>query len=90
MGREKTMYDKIELCKKITHLYPEVGVCGIDIDVDFDESKKVWIVDLKKENHELKHHLEISDAEQCMEGKQCVSLGLEIAQLMKNVEGNQF
>jgi hypothetical protein len=89
-GREKTMHDKIELCEKITLLYPEVGECGIDIDVDFDESKKVWVVDLKKENHELKHHLEISDAEQCMEGKQCVSLGLEIAQLMKNVEGNQF
>jgi hypothetical protein len=30
------------------------------------------------------------DAERCMEGKQCVSLGLEIAQLRKNLEGKQF
>lgn len=84
------MYDKQELCHKITELYPNVGICGIDIDVDFDESKKVWVVDLKKENHELKHYLELADAERCMDGKQCVSLGLEIAQLMKNIQGDQF
>lgn len=84
------MYDKHELCHKITELYPHVGVCGIDIDVNFDESKKVWVVDLKKYDHELKHHLEITDAEPCMDGKQCVSLGLEIAQLMNNIQGKQF
>lgn len=84
------MYSKNEICNKITELYPNVGVCGIDIDVDFDESKNVWVIDLKKENHELKHHLELADAEPCLEGKQCVSLGLEIAQLMNNIEGRQF
>jgi hypothetical protein len=84
------MYDKHELCQKITQLYPEVGVCGVDIDVDYDGSKKVWVVDLKKENHELKHYLEITDAEPCLDGKQCISLGLEIAQLMNNIQGKQF
>lgn len=84
------MYDKNEICHKITELYPEVGVCGIDIDVDFDGSKNVWVVDLKKENHELKHYLELSEAEPCLAGRQCVSLGLEIAQLMNNVRGQQF
>jgi hypothetical protein len=47
-------------------------------------------VDLKKDTHELKHHLEISDANDCMDGKQCVSLGLEIAQLKKNIKNEQF
>jgi len=84
------MHDKNELCKKITELYPEIGECGIDVVVEFDKEKNVWIVDLKKGDHELKHHLEIPDAEQCVEGKQCVSLGLEIAQLRKNIEGRQF
>ncbi len=84
------MYDKNELCRKITELYPDIGVCGIDIDVDYDQGKNVWVVDLKKEDHELKHHLELTDAEPCMEGKQCVSLGLEIAQLMNNIQGRQF
>jgi hypothetical protein len=84
------MHDKKELCRKITELYPEIGACGIDIEVNYDKLKKVWIVDLKKDVHELKHHLEISDANDCMEGKQCVALGLEIAQLRKNIEGKQF
>lgn len=84
------MYDKAELCNKITELYPEIGECGIEVDVDFSPEKNVWIVDLKKGNHELKHHLEIPDADQCVEGKQCVSLGLEIAQLKKNILGEQF
>ncbi|OGQ97706.1 MAG: hypothetical protein A2521_02030 [Deltaproteobacteria bacterium RIFOXYD12_FULL_57_12] len=84
------MHSKEELCKKNTALYPEIGECGLDIAVEFDTPKKTWIVDLKKGGHELKHHLEIPDADACMEGKQCVSLGLEIAQLKKNIEGQQF
>jgi hypothetical protein len=84
------MHDREELCKKITSLYPDIGECGIDVGVDFDNKKKAWIVDLKKGGHELKHHLEPADADDCMAGKQCVALGLEIAQLKKNIIGQQF
>jgi hypothetical protein len=59
-------------------------------DTNWDTKKNVWIVDLKKDNHELKHHLEVPDADTCMDNKQCVSLGLEIAQLVKNIKGEQF
>ncbi len=88
--RRENMYNREELCKKITELYPEIGECGIDIDVEFDADKNVWIVDLVKDSRELKHHLEIPDADDCMEGNKCTSLGLEIAQLRKNIEGQQF
>jgi hypothetical protein len=37
------------------------------------------VVDLKNDWHELKTFLEEGDAENCMGGKQCVSLGIEIA-----------
>jgi len=84
------MYDHRELCEKITALYPEIGECGIDIDVDFDSSKNTWVVHLKKGTHALNHFLEVPDADYCMEGKQCIALGLEIAQLRKNIEGQQF
>ena len=33
------MLDREELCKKITEIYPEIGECGIDIDVTLDEAK---------------------------------------------------
>jgi hypothetical protein len=84
------MRNREELCRKITEMHPEIGECGLDIDVTLDEGKKVWVVNLKREGHELRHHLEYSDADSCMDGEQCVSLGLEIAQLKKNIMGEQF
>ena len=80
------MHDKKELCEKIRSIYPDIGECGIDVDVEFDETKKAWIVDLKKGEHKLKTHIEPSEADECMEGKQCVSLGLQIAELRTNIE----
>jgi hypothetical protein len=80
------MHDKKELCEKIKSIYPDIGECGIDVDVTFDEEKKAWVVDLKTEKHELTTHLEPQEADECMDGKQCVSLGLQIAQLKANIE----
>jgi hypothetical protein len=82
------MLDKNELCDKIRSLYPDIGQCGIDVWVDYDEKQKTWVVDLKKDNQQLKTYLEDGDAEKCMEEIQCVSLGIEIAQLRANIERN--
>ncbi len=79
------MYDKEELCEKIRKLYPDIGECGIDVNVSYDDEQKMWVVNLKKDHLELKTFLEDGDAELCMEGKQCVSLGIEIAQLRDNI-----
>lgn len=84
------MYSKEELCKKITELYPDIGTCGIEITVEYDSQQKTWLIDMKKDNHELKHHLEIPDADACMADNQCVSLALEIEQLKKNITGQQY
>ena len=80
------MQDKKELCEKIRSIYPDIGECGIDVDVEYDEAKKAWIVDLKKGELELKTHLELQEVDDCMEGKQCVSLGIQISQLRTNIE----
>ncbi len=80
------MIAKDELCEKIISLFPDVGECGIDIIVDYDDEKKAWVVDLKKGREHLKTHLEIEEADLCMTGKKCVSLGIQIAQLKANLE----
>lgn len=80
------MIDKQHLCEKIRALYPDIGQCGIDVNVYYDQDQKAWVVDLKKDRHELKTFLEDGDAEKCLLGKQCVSLGIEIAQLRVNIE----
>lgn len=80
------MYDKAELCEKIRTIYPDIGECGIDIDVTYDQDQKSWVVYLRKDKHELKTFLEDSDAERCLLGEKCVGLGIEIAQLRANIE----
>jgi hypothetical protein len=80
------MHNKEELCRSIKSLYPEIGQCGIDVQAEYDEAKKAWVVDLKKEGHQLKTYLDSADADSCMEGKQCVSLGLKVAQLVSNIK----
>jgi len=80
------MHTKEELCEKIKAVFPEIGACGINLMVDYDKQNKAWVVDLKKDQHELKTFLEESEAKECMDGKQCVSLGLQIGQLRKNIE----
>ena len=80
------MIDKNQICKKIREIYPDIGACGINVEVDYDETQNRWVVDLKKDNHELKTYLEPGDAESCLLGKKCVGLGIEIAQLRGNIE----
>jgi len=50
-------------------MYPEIGKCGIALTVNYNRQQKAWAVNLKKDNHELKHFLENPDAEACMAGR---------------------
>jgi hypothetical protein len=80
------MYDKKALCEKIKEVHPDIGECGINVNVEWDATNNAWVVDLKKDQHELKTFLEPEDAKGCIDGKQCVSLGLQIAQLKANIK----
>jgi len=80
------MIDKAALCEKIRALYPDVGACGIDVDAEWDGAQQAWVVHLSRGGYRLKTFLEPKDAEQCLMGRQCVSLGIEIAQLRANIE----
>ena len=42
------MLDKKELCNRILQLYPDIGKCGIDLKVDYDNRQDSWVVALKK------------------------------------------
>jgi len=79
------MLNKTELCKKIRSMYPDIGECGIDLNVNYDDTEKAWEVDLKKDHHQLKTYLEPADADMCMTGKQCIGLGMQISQLRSNI-----
>ena len=78
--------DDKTLCDKIRTLYPDIGECGIDVNVAYDDANGRWTVDLNKEGKALKTFLEPDDAALCMEGKQCMSLGIEINQLKDSIK----
>ncbi len=76
-----------ELMAKLREIHPEIDRHGLDLSVEFNHEKDAWIVDLKKGEHELTTHLERKDADACMEGVQCVYLGVQIGQFIANFEG---
>jgi hypothetical protein len=82
----RAVMNKKELCDKIRTLYPDIGECGIDVNVAYDDANDRWTVHLKKDKKELKTFLEPDDADLCMEGKQCMSLGIEINQLKDSID----
>ena len=79
------MYTKEQICEKIRKIYPDIGECGINLNVNFDKSNNAWAVVLKKDHHELKTFLEPEDAATCMNGRQCIGLSLQISQLKDNI-----
>ncbi len=78
------MVTKEELCKKIEAVFPDAGVCGIDFDVEFDKENKAWAVDLHHGDHHLKTFIDVEEADSCIEGKSCMPLAMQIAQLKRN------
>jgi hypothetical protein len=83
---EVMMIDKTQLCEKILEIYPDIGQCGIDVEVNYDDEQQRWVVHLEKDAHRIKTYLEDGDAELCLMGRQCVSLSIEINQLRDSVE----
>jgi hypothetical protein len=81
-----TEYGDKELSEKISQLHPEISACGMAMHVTYEKREQSWVVHLKKGIHCLDHFLDLMDADMCIGGKQCASLGLEIAQLQSNIE----
>jgi len=75
-----------QLCDHIREIYPEIGECGVNVDDWFDDRSTTWMVHLWREGHELKTHIEPDDVTACIEGKQCLHLGVQVQQLIMNVK----
>jgi hypothetical protein len=76
------------LTSKLIEMYPEIKKHDLDVSACFDEKKDAWIVQLAKGKHELTTHLERKDAEACLDGVQCIYLGVQIGQFVKNFESS--
>ena len=84
---EHASHHKDELAAKLRTLYPEIDAHAIELGLAFNHEKGSWIVTFTKGAHTLTTHLEKKDADGCLEGVQCVYLGVQLAQLIGNFEG---
>jgi hypothetical protein len=78
--------DSKALESKIREMYPEIIKHDLSLSLSFDTNTDAWIVKLSKGKHELTTHLEKKDAEGCLDGIQCIYLGVQIGQFIKNFE----
>ena len=74
------MDNKTKLCELITERYPYIDQCCIETDTAYDKDDRYWVLHLKRGNQLIKHHLSVEDAELCVQGKQCLNLGIEMTQ----------
>ena len=77
------MFNTYEVCQKVTELNPDLGACYVDIEIHYSTAKKSWIIVSKKGDHEIVHYLEKKDIKDCLDGIQCFSLGLDLAELTR-------
>lgn len=79
-------YSKEDLAAKLREMYPEINEHSLNLDLELKQDKGYWVIKLSKGDHALQTLLNISDADACMEGTQCVYLGVQIGQFVKNFE----
>ncbi len=79
-------YEMDALKAKVREMHPDIDKYQMDCDLTFDEGKNAYIIKLTKGEHVLTTYLDKPDADACMEGKECVHLGVHVAEFVKNFE----
>ncbi len=82
-------YAKEALAEKLTEVYPEITKHDLILSLNFSDKKNVWVIGLKKGEHELKTYLEKKDADECMNGVKCIYLGIQIGQFVQHFEEDE-
>ena len=75
-----------ELTAKLTEMYPEIKQHGLDLAVEYKPENDYWVIKLNKGDHKLHTLLNKKDADACLDGIQCIYLGVQIGQFVKNFE----
>jgi hypothetical protein len=69
---------------KIMEMYPEIERYGIACSMIFDNEKKTYVFKLTHGPHELATYIDQADADACLEGKECIHLGIQVRQFLEN------
>ena len=82
---ETTMgYAVVGLKTRVLERYPEIGKMKVIPSLTFDEAKNAYVLKLTKGPPELSTYIDKADADRCMDGHVCVSLGVQVRQFLEN------
>jgi hypothetical protein len=85
-GGKLMAYTMDALKAKVKEMFPDIDKYQMECDLVLDAGKDAYIIKLTKGDHVLTTHLEKADADACMQGRECVHLGVQMAQFVKNFE----
>ena len=77
-------YTLLSLEDKLLEMYPEIHQNEVKMKLRFEEDKDAWLISLDKDGRHLETHLNNADAEACLQGRICVSLGVKVGEFMDN------
>jgi len=84
---EETVCFTIEGLKDMIYeLHPEIIQHALNLSVSFDEAKNTYVLTFSRGGRELNTYLDKHDADECMGGKKCIHLGVQIAQFLDDFE----
>lgn len=78
-------YTQVALLDKVRELYPEVEKNHILLSIEFDDGKNAWIIKFAKGKHSRYAIIDKKDADECMDGRHCIYLGVIIDQYIKDI-----
>jgi hypothetical protein len=83
-GETAMGYTIVGLKEKILEMYPEIAKLKVVSTLTFDQGKNAYVLKLTKGPHELSTYIDKVDADRCMDGHVCVSLGVQVRQFLEN------
>jgi hypothetical protein len=72
-----------ELLAKIREMYPEIEKNGVQTSCHYDEKTEAWMVQFSFGEHSLDTHLEKQDVEDCLAGRKCVHMGVQVGRFVE-------
>jgi hypothetical protein len=81
------MEERIERVTATIHkFHPEIERDNLDLSVSYDQAEDRYLIRLSKSGETVGAYLEEKDADDCLEGKKCVNLAVQVTQLIAELE----
>jgi hypothetical protein len=81
------MEEQIERVTATIHkFHPEIERDNMDLGVTFDQAEDRYLIKLSKSGETVGAYLPQEDADDCLEGRKCVNLAVQVTQLIAELE----